>query len=211
MKQLILLAVFFLLVLEHAGGARRHSMRHLSGVQPKHETTTRARARGEQPDDTYDNTDAASSSSIHSVALSAAKSLSSASLQLVKSSIKNSVDVLSPKHVQRAEILGPWRIEQTIHDHIHDSEIIEAVTVQLFRNGTLSTRHNGITEHTEYSFISRKWPRFCTISFKAPLHIDRASGKPVNMLYSGHFLRPLFSNEVILWRGAVSRIQGNFL
>lgn len=145
-------------------------------------------------------------------AADAAKSLASVSFNLAKSVLKASTEAVATKHVRQGEIIGAWRIEQTIKDSSSmDQDIIEAVTIRFLRNGTLVAQVNGIPYQADYSFVARSWPRYCTIKFSAPTHIDPNSRRSVLVTYVGNFIRPLFSNDIILLRGTVHRQRGNFM
>ena len=145
-------------------------------------------------------------------AIDAAKSLSSVSFNVAKFVLKTSAEAVAVKHVRKGEVLGTWRIEQTIKDNsLMDRNIVEAVTIRFLRNGTFVAQVNGVPFRADYSFVARSWPRYCTIKFSAPTHIDPNTRKPVLITYAGHFLRPLFSKDIVLLRGTVHRLRGNFM
>lgn len=136
-----------------------------------------------------------------------AKSLTSATVGLFKKSMKAAVHAMSPKYVSMNELLGTWRLEQTLFDDESALDTTEALTVRFFRNGTISSK----TGRFDFSFVSRAWPRYCTITFKVPFQVSSDAGRPIILTYNGYFERPPLSSEMVILRGTVHCTKGAFL
>ena len=136
---------------------------------------------------------------------------SKSSFNIAKYSVKTALDALSIKFVKKSEVIGIWRVEQTLFVADGSQPNIQAVTIRLKRNGTVETRFKGKTYSALYAFVQRTWPRYCTINFEAQTLVDSRSEEPVSLYYKGYFKRSVLNRDVILMRGSVYQMQGRLL
>lgn len=185
------------------------------GIDPSHSSSSSSSGRSDRSNSRSSDTKKGilSPRDLHPAirgTLAALRVASDASLALVKGTIKASVDALSVKYVDRSDIVGTWRFEQTITEE-DGSEVVEAASIEVLRNNTARSRCRGVTALRPYSFTQRPWPRRCSISLEAPTHIYPGASEPSNVMYKGYFKRSLMNRDVVFIRGSVYQTRGRLL
>lgn len=124
-----------------------------------------------------------------------------ATVSSIKTSGKAAYYLTAPKFVQRKEIFGSWRLDQSVGDSAC------AATIELTPRGDVITRYEGEESSTGYLFQSRKWPRSCTIEFEAAAFQGPSDDRPVRYYYRGSFRRKMADKNVIKITGKIYEVK----
>jgi len=121
---------------------------------------------------------------------------------------KEAVDFAAPKHVTEREIVGFWRLDQSV-GKAPDGPFTSCVAnVELNGKGGVKTVYEGEIMLSEYTFTERAWPRSCKIEFQAKAFQGPSDEYPVNMLYKGYFRRKVLDNKIIRIEGKIYALSG---
>mmetsp|Transcript_19796 Transcript_19796/g.29746 ORF Transcript_19796/g.29746 Transcript_19796/m.29746 type:complete len:321 (-) Transcript_19796:1536-2498(-) len=153
-------------------------------------------------DNAYYNKRAASSRRRAPSALNTAASLakktidvtSAAAWTTLKGSGKAAFYLAAPKHVERREMVGVWRLDQSVGDKF---STVCAANVEFTTKGDVMVKYDDQTFITPFLFRERKWPQSCTVEFEARAFQGPHDEKPVLMRYKGYFRRKLADSNVI--------------
>ena len=132
----------------------------------------------------------------------------------VRESTKLAVGVASPKHVSPRQVVGVWRLDQTVElsssrKRSNDKKVITcAANIRLDGKGNLCTTYEGNEMKSRYDFVERSWPRSCTIEFEARAFQGPSDSEPVNMFYKGYFTRKVMDRSVIKIEGKIYALRG---
>lgn len=119
---------------------------------------------------------------------------SAAAWTTLKGSGKAAFYLAAPKHVERREVIGVWRLDQSIGDKL---STVCAANVELTLKGDVIVNYDDQTFVTPFLFRERNWPQSCTIEFEARAFQGPHDEKPVLMRYKGYLRRKLADSNVI--------------
>lgn len=131
----------------------------------------------------------------------------------VRESTKVAMNLASPKRVQLRHVAGMWRFDQVVSyakgkGRREGDEILCAANIEMDARGKCFTTYEGKKVDSEYNFIERAWPRFCTIEFTAKAFQGPHDKEPVAMFYKGHFTRKVMDRSVIKIEGKIYALRG---
>lgn len=147
--------------------------------------------------------------SVANVALNQAKDLTqkslsmatSATISTLKTSGKAAYYLTAPKFVTKREIVGVWRLDQSI------GQAVCAANIEFTPQGDAITKYKGEEDSHGYLFQSRSWPRSCTIEFEAKAFQGPGDEVPVSYYYKGYFRRKIADKNVIKIVGKIYEIR----
>jgi hypothetical protein len=132
---------------------------------------------------------------------------SSATMSTLKTSGRAAYHLTAPKHVNRNEIYGIWRFDQSIGE----GSSACAANIEFTFNGDVITRYDEEESVTGYLFQSKSWPRSCSIEFEANAFQGMYDERPVRYYYKGCFRRKMADRSVIKIVGKIYEVkQGRF-
>ena len=131
----------------------------------------------------------------------------------VRESTKVAMNLASPKRVQLRHVAGMWRFDQVVSytkgkGRREGDEILCAANIEMDARGKCFTTYEGKKVDSDYNFIERAWPRFCTIEFTAKAFQGPHDKEPVAMFYKGHFTRKVMDRSVIKIEGKIYALRG---
>jgi len=127
-------------------------------------------------------------------------------LTTLKTSGKAAYYLTAPKHVERSEIIGVWRIDQSVGN---PPEVC-AANIELTPNGETITKYNNEESRTGYLFQSKSWPRSCSIEFEGEAFQGVNDVRPVRYYYKGYFRRKIADKSVIKIVGKIYEVKKRF-
>mmetsp|Transcript_2469 Transcript_2469/g.3639 ORF Transcript_2469/g.3639 Transcript_2469/m.3639 type:complete len:323 (+) Transcript_2469:146-1114(+) len=119
---------------------------------------------------------------------------SAAAWTTLKGSGKAAFYLAAPKHVERREVVGVWRLDQSVGDKL---STVCAANVEFTPKGDVIVNYDDETFVTPFLFRERNWPQSCTIEFEARAFQGPHDERPVLMRYKGYFRRKLADSNVI--------------
>ena len=119
---------------------------------------------------------------------------SAAAWTTLKGSGKAAFYLAAPKHVERREMIGVWRLDQSVGDKF---STVCAANVEFTPKGDVMVKYDDQTFVTPFLFRERTWPQSCTVEFEARAFQGPHDEKPVLMRYKGYFRRKLADSNVI--------------
>ncbi len=124
-----------------------------------------------------------------------------ATVSTLKTSGKAAYYLTAPKFVNRSEIHGTWRLDQSI------GSTVCAANIEFTPRGDVIARYEGQENINGYLFQSRKWPRSCTIEFSSEAFQGPHDDRPMKYYYRGYFRRKMADKNVIKIVGKIYEVK----
>ena len=137
-----------------------------------------------------------------------ASKFTNGAVKLTKYSFKNMFDLVSPKNVNKRQIIGKWKMSQDVQLTPSAPVISCPATVELLGNGSVATSFDGNMYISEYKFTERSWPHYCKIQFTAHAFQGPKDKEPRKMLYKGYFKKSIMNSGLIMMRGKIYMLRG---
>ena len=153
-------------------------------------------------------------SAMQSLAEQSLKLTTKTALGTVKQSGKAAYYLVKPKHVEKQELVGLWRLDQQVQQRHDDPVPIEcSANIELTRTSVLVTiasaddnEKDKILE-TPWNFKPARWPRAARVEFAARAFAGASTRGPQLFFYKGQVDRKLADRSVIKIKGKIYRIE----
>ena len=140
-----------------------------------------------------------------SVAETSLKLTTKTALATAKQSGKAAYFLVKPKHVDKQELMGLWRLDQqVVLDEDRSAVPREChANMELTPRSLRLTNEAGETWDGPWTFRPSQWPRAAQVEFRAPAFF----GLPETFRYKGHVDRKLAARSVLKIRGKIYRVE----
>lgn len=125
----------------------------------------------------------------------------SATISTLKTGGKAAYYLTAPKYVSLRDIIGIWRFDQSI------GPAACAANIEFTPQGDAMTRFHSKENAEGYLFVSRGWPRSCTIEFEAEGFQGPGDEVPQRYYYKGSFRRKVADKSVIKISGKIYEVR----
>ena len=154
-------------------------------------------------------------SPIQSFAEQSLKLTTKTALGTVKQSGKAAYYLVKPKHVEKQELIGLWRLDQQVQRHANDPVPIEcSANIELTPTSVLVTIASENDDDdddqilkTPWKFKPARWPRAAKVEFVARAFSSSSTGRPKLFFYKGQVDRKLAARSIIKIKGKIYRIE----
>ncbi len=129
---------------------------------------------------------------------------------VLQKALKGALDMVSVKHVSFFQILGKWKIYQDV-ELDKNAVFSYPVSIELFEDGTVTSKYNNIEHNSTFKFVERQWPKKCSIEFEIKTYKSEEDVEPVALLYKGYFKRSMMNTQVVFMKGRLFQTTGKAL